>query len=509
MSSEKHSAVYFQGRPPSQKPAIVFLTNRWTEVTDFVRMGRHPAGTASVCKTWKHFARRGWDVHVLVLSDDPCPSKPWRTRELNGITFYWLQRTAGRFRAWCDSHQIPLVHWVLTPFDWIKTYWTIGRYLPRADVYYSMRHAWGIVAWSFARMNSAKCVVRYFGNFVYPAWRDKSLTKIIKTAPCLLVMKWPVDLHIITQDGSYGARVFQRLHVGPEKWRAWMNGANKAPDVVRPDAVQTRRRLGLAPKSNILLSISRLSTTKRQDRIIKALPRILKEFPNTHLVLIGDGAKRHDLESLVEALNLSSNVSFLGAIPNRQLHDYLHACDIFFQPNDHSSLSTTLIEALTAGCCCVVRNAGEVDAIIDNGNNAILLDPGEAEDLGKAALQLLRSPRERQELGMRAFADALNRFQTWEERLDMEVDEISRLCGVERMAEISSFDTNEDDYGGTLGTSSRSAGRGVRTIKGVTLRILGRLARRLRWGLTTLSSCPSPTIRGQRAHTAINRVESR
>lgn len=417
-------------------PTIVFLTHPWSNLTNLIRQGKLPAGTASVYRIWQRCVKRGWDVHVVVLGDDPCPEKGWRTLELDGVHFYWVRPTAEALQQWCRAKRLPLVRWVFTLMDWVKMWWIVRRVVPRADVYYAMRHTFGLHAWVAARATGAKVVLRHYGTWLYDVWTNEAWFRLVKYIPSAVAIRCPADLVIMTNDGTCGDRVLKTLRVPAGKCRFWLNGVRKDLRLTDFDRRAEKAGLGLHRDCNVLMTIGRLSDWKRQDRVIRALPRIVAEFPNTKYLLIGEGPERDRLDALSRELGMREHVVFTGAVANESLASYLNLADVYLQVNDCSNLSTTLIEALAAGCPCITRDVGATTDIIDAGENAILLSPGEAEDIAKAVLDLLRNPDKRLALGQRAYEDAMRRFQTWDERMDMEVDELSALAGLEEPATV-------------------------------------------------------------------------
>jgi glycosyltransferase involved in cell wall biosynthesis len=408
-------------------PRIVFLTNPWSNLTDLIREGKKPAGTASVYKIWQCCAKRGWDVHVVVFGDDPCPEKAWRTLELNCAHFYWVRPTAGAIHNWIRRKRLPIVGWGLTLMDWVKMGIIIWRVVPRAHIYYAMRNTFGLHAWAAARLTGAKAVIRHYGTFLYDAWTNHSLFGFLKWILEVPPMLIPADLVIMTNDGTCGDRLLKAIRVPKERCRFWLNGMQKDMRLSGFDKQAEKVRLGLPRDCIVLMTTGRLADWKRQDRVIRSLPRIVSEFPNTKYALIGEGPERYNLESLARELGVDKHIWFAGAVSNETLPLYLNIADIYCQVNDVSNLSTTLIEALAAGCPCITREVGVTTDIIDAGKNAVLLSPGEAEDIAETILHLLRNPDERRALGERAYEDAMRRFQTWDERMDMEVDELLKI----------------------------------------------------------------------------------
>ncbi|MSX70759.1 MAG: glycosyltransferase, partial [Actinobacteria bacterium] len=100
----------------------------------------------------------------------------------------------------------------------------------------------------------------------------------------------------------------------------------------RKDSMQKRIELGLENKK-IIICVGRLVHRKGQDRLIEALPQILKEIPNAHLLIVGDGPYKAYLEKLVDKLDLKEDVTFVGRVLYEKLPNFLSAADVFAMPS--------------------------------------------------------------------------------------------------------------------------------------------------------------------------------
>jgi glycosyltransferase involved in cell wall biosynthesis len=78
----------------------------------------------------------------------------------------------------------------------------------------------------------------------------------------------------------------------------------------------------------------------------------------------------------------------------------------------------------------VTRDAGSTTDIVTDGQNAVVLNPGEAQDVARTVVRLLKDSSERELLGQAAYERAMEDFQTWDERIAMEIEEIKRLVTV-------------------------------------------------------------------------------
>ena len=175
------------------------------------------------------------------------------------------------------------------------------------------------------------------------------------------------------------------------------------------------------------MCLSGLCDWKRQDRVIRALPFVLKEVPTARLVIVGDGPNRQELEGMVQELSLESRVQFTGMIEHNKVHDIIGIADVFLQTNDLSCLGNTLLEAMVCGRVIVTWDVGTTRDVIVDDENGCLMPDAEPETIARTVITLAKDPDKRKRLarGVRRFVE--EHLQSWDERLDMEIDLIEDL----------------------------------------------------------------------------------
>ena len=107
-----------------------------------------------------------------------------------------------------------------------------------------------------------------------------------------------------------------------------------------------RIKLGLSTDKKILLSLSRLSFEKNIQAIIEGMPEIVATDASYHLVIVGDGPHRKELEELVEHLDLKKSVTFVGEVDNTEVNQYYQLADYFVSLSTSESQGLTYIESL-------------------------------------------------------------------------------------------------------------------------------------------------------------------
>ena len=173
-----------------------------------------------------------------------------------------------------------------------------------------------------------------------------------------------------------------------------------------------RRDLGLQTEDLMLLSVGHVNPPKGLIYAVRALPRILRQHPTTHLVSVGalnDPPWLARVQDEVEQLGLADRVHILG--PRRDVPDLLRACDLFVFPSLHEGLGIALIEAMAAGCACVATRTGPIPEVLTDGVDGLLVSPRDEAALADAVCALLADPARRAALGRAARESALRRFQ--------------------------------------------------------------------------------------------------
>lgn len=156
----------------------------------------------------------------------------------------------------------------------------------------------------------------------------------------------------------------------------------------------------------VILTVGRLIERKGQDMVIKALPTVLKRFPDVVYLIVGDGPNRLALEELTTSLNLRQKVIFAGLVPDEALPLYYEACDIFIMPSriiekkGHvEGFGIVYLEANLCGKPVIGGWSGGVpDAMVD-GVTGVLVDPLDSSEIAEAIIKLLSNPELARKMG--------------------------------------------------------------------------------------------------------------
>ncbi len=151
-----------------------------------------------------------------------------------------------------------------------------------------------------------------------------------------------------------------------------VNSLNKAANI------DMRQELGIPADAPVLLTLSRVAEEKKIDRILNAMPEIIDEFPETRLVIAGDGPDMEILQEQVERLTLEDNVIFTGDVPHDDVGSYYKMADLFVSASDTETQGLTYIEALASGTKCVVYDTDYTEHVFDDDEfGKVFNGPGE------------------------------------------------------------------------------------------------------------------------------------
>ncbi|MBS4195715.1 CDP-glycerol glycerophosphotransferase family protein [Lederbergia citri] len=119
-------------------------------------------------------------------------------------------------------------------------------------------------------------------------------------------------------------------------------------------------------------TMGRLSPEKGQDNLIKAFGRFHKTHPNSMLYIIGEGALKKQLKTLIQELNLNHCVFLLGQLENP--FPFLKKCDCFVLSSHYEGQPMVLLEAMTLGMNIVATDIIANRTVLEDGKYGLLVE---------------------------------------------------------------------------------------------------------------------------------------
>jgi len=175
----------------------------------------------------------------------------------------------------------------------------------------------------------------------------------------------------------------------------------------------------------VIVSVGRLVHRKGQDKLIEAMPLILKSEPEAILLLVGEGPYKEHLEKLVSKLKIEDSVRFVGRLQYQDLPRYLRVGDIFAMPSrsrffglEVEGLGIVYLEASSAGLPVLGGASGGAPDAVLPGESGLVVDGTDVTAIAKCAITLLHDSALRARMGERGRSWALETWswQIWGER---------------------------------------------------------------------------------------------
>ncbi len=175
-----------------------------------------------------------------------------------------------------------------------------------------------------------------------------------------------------------------------------------------------REKLGI--KNTFLLFTGRLVEKKGLYYLIKAMPEVLRQFPGTKLLIIGEGPEKNSLINLSKSLDLDKNIIFAGPVHHKKLPEYFATADIFTGPSitasdgDSEGFGLVFAEALSCETPVITTDLPAISDIVKNNFNGFTIPQKDVDSLAKKIIFLMKNPDKIKEMGKNARAFAIENF---------------------------------------------------------------------------------------------------
>jgi glycosyltransferase involved in cell wall biosynthesis len=177
---------------------------------------------------------------------------------------------------------------------------------------------------------------------------------------------------------------------------------------------QPRPEDGRTSDELVVGAVARLSPEKGLDVLLRAAARLLDGGRALRVVLAGDGPLRGALERLAGRLGIERSVDFLGEVPYEQVPAVLARLDIFALPSRAEGFGVAALEAQAMELPVAGSNVHGIPDVVEHERTGLLVPPGDPEALAAAIARLAGDPALRAALG-RAGRKLVQERYRWEE----------------------------------------------------------------------------------------------
>jgi glycosyltransferase involved in cell wall biosynthesis len=161
----------------------------------------------------------------------------------------------------------------------------------------------------------------------------------------------------------------------------WIRNAS----VPKPDMVRKHWK--------VVLSVGRVSESKRHDLVLGAFERIAHQVPNAHLVLVGspdalEPARWNYLQLLSRRSVFSDRIHWIGHIED--VRPWYRAACVLVMASENEAFGRVLVEAMACGVPVVALRSGGVPEIVRDGQDGFLVTTGDVAGIADAALEIIK-----------------------------------------------------------------------------------------------------------------------
>jgi glycosyltransferase involved in cell wall biosynthesis len=125
--------------------------------------------------------------------------------------------------------------------------------------------------------------------------------------------------------------------------------------------------LGLPADTRLMIFVGRLDRQKDPLLLLDAFARSAASDPGLHLVVVGDGALRGEVEAGIATRGIAKRVTLLGALGAARIAGWLRAADLFVLSSAYEGMPIAVLEALACGFPVASTDVGEIRRVVRDG----------------------------------------------------------------------------------------------------------------------------------------------
>jgi glycogen(starch) synthase len=192
------------------------------------------------------------------------------------------------------------------------------------------------------------------------------------------------------------------------------------PRKANPEDIKKIRKLYNVPKDwNMLLFVGRLTWVKSVTNLLQAMPIVLKDYPNTKLVILGKGEEQADIVQTAERLGIKNNIVYrFDFIPEDERILHYAASDVCIFPSIYEPFGIVSLEAMAMEKPIVVGARGVVgfkEQVISSGSGqtGVHINGEDPVDIAWGIRETLKNPEKARNWGENGRKRVMEYF-TWE-----------------------------------------------------------------------------------------------
>lgn len=161
--------------------------------------------------------------------------------------------------------------------------------------------------------------------------------------------------------------------------------------------IRAANHLGDAPA---VISLRNFEPVYDIPTLLRAVPKVLEQHPDTRFMLVGRGGLEAELRTLASQLGIDHVVHFIGFVPNDQLPETLCSLDVYVSTSlSDAGIAASTAEAMACGLPVVITDSGENALWIEDGRNGYIVPVKSPVQLAERIIRLLGDASLREKMG--------------------------------------------------------------------------------------------------------------
>jgi len=239
--------------------------------------------------------------------------------------------------------------------------------------------------------------------------------------PSFIIKRALVHCHQLVTISNFTAKQFLDYGLSEEKLIMITPGVDT--EVFRKVSLeQTPKTLrDRVTERKVIITVSRIEEYKGHKIVIRALEKLMDEFPNLLYVIVGTGPDLRDLENFVTHSLLKDHVWFAGFVSDDDIVSYYSVSDLFImlshslhQRKVEEGFGIVFLEASSCNIPVIGSNTGGIPEAIEDGRTGFIVDPHDENQVVNALRKLLEDPNLAREMGQNGRKRSEEKFQ-WDQ----------------------------------------------------------------------------------------------
>ena len=173
----------------------------------------------------------------------------------------------------------------------------------------------------------------------------------------------------------------------------------KKPICIIPNCVQDEEQIIVEPNTNQFVYLGRLVFYKNINIILKAFKIVVNEFPDTRLIIAGDGPYKKSLQKIAKKLNINDRISFTGYVTSKQKSKILAESNALLFPSIIEGFGIVMLESFQQKRPVIVSDIPPMSDIVENNTTGLIVDPYDEKKWADAITRFIKNPSESEMMG--------------------------------------------------------------------------------------------------------------